>query len=287
MLGGAALVVGAATAGARAEAFAFLSPVTQACASCPGGLALDVQRSLLGETRWDARAGGALADGIQVTIRPGIAAAIGISDPTLAARIDAAVVAGVAAWSSPVLDFDITFGTGASEITIGVGASQFLGGHTEITRTFSAGRSLTEGTVVPGLAFSNARITLNQGSLTSMFVSVNFELALGGLQRLVSHELGHALGLGHPTDVWEYNVVVDATGALVTDADAVDDTAIMVPFGSLPGLLVGFDPALRPDDLVGRDVLYPHLAPEPRGLALGAAGIAGAALGRRRAGRRP
>ena len=46
-------------------------------------------------------------------------------------------------------------------------------------------------------------------------------------------------------------------------------------FDHLPGLLIGFDPAMRADDLAGRDVLYPHL-PEPAALVLLAVAAAAA-----------
>src|SRR5262245_48229506 len=120
-------------AAGSASGFAVDGPVTRPCATCPTGERLDVEASLRGTMRWDVNPiVGALRDGLQVTIVPGAAAAIGVSDPVLAAKIDAAIVAGVEVWSSPSLAFDITLGTPNldTEISIATGPTAFLGGYT-------------------------------------------------------------------------------------------------------------------------------------------------------------
>lgn len=272
-----ALLVTAVNAGhaTGASAFALLTTIEILCGTCPRGYTLDIEDSYLSNPRWTAAAGTrGLENGLQITIQPGLPAAIGVTDPILAGKIESTIAAGVLAWSSPVLDFDITLGspTSATEIFIRLGPTASIGGHTDFSTAWSTGRTLTSGELLPGPIFTSGRITLNQATLTTMFASIGESFALGALQRLVAHEMGHALGLGHPTDPFGYNLAADPSGALFISPDTVDDTAIMVPAGDLPSLEVGFDPAMRADDLAGRDVLYPHLLPEPG--ALGPLGLA-------------
>jgi hypothetical protein len=276
-----------------AAAFALDQPFATACPACPGGVAIDVELSLIIAPRWNARpGGGGLADGLQVSIAPGIPAAVGVSDPVLAAKMEAAMVAGVLGWASPSVGFDITLGlpTSDTEIAIGAGFAPALGGNTEWFTAWDANRTFTNGDVVAGLIITDARIALNQDTLTLMFGSLGPSYALAALQRLVAHEVGHALGLDHPTDVYEYNIDSDSdpTNVLVVDfhdpfagliaSPEVDATAIMVPYSDLPGLLYAFETPMHPDDLAGRDVLYPYLVPEPSVCAL----LAAAALVARR-----
>jgi hypothetical protein len=264
----------------RASAFSVLEPITTPCATCPGGVALDVEASLLAAPRWDARPGaGGLADGLRVNIDHTIPLALGVTDLALIETMYAAMAAGVRAWSSPALDFDITIGPGGAgdEISIVTGFSLGRGGHMEWQTAFSPNRMFTNGDVVPGRAITSALIVLNQESMTQLFGTLGESFALAALQRLVAHEMGHALGLGHPTDVYEFNIDQDddPTNALVVDFDAPlaglrvselpDETAVMVPWGHL-SLQEAFKPALHLDDLGGRDVLYP--VPEPGLLAL-------------------
>src|SRR5512145_1205416 len=94
LLGAAFLAAGNTVVATSASAFAFLSPVTTPCATCPGGVALDIAASYAATPRWDATPGlGWLDDGIQVSILPGIPAAIGVSDPALAAQIESTIAA--------------------------------------------------------------------------------------------------------------------------------------------------------------------------------------------------
>ncbi len=277
------LVAASSWLATSASAFAFLTPVTTPCQSCPGGVAFDVAASYLANPRWTAGpATHSLQGGLLVWISPGMAGSFGVSDPELAAKIEATIASGVLAWSSPVISFDIVLGGVApsgTDISIGSGFTQSIGGRTDFSTAYSLGRQLTNGEILPGTIFTGAVITLNQSTLTNMFSLIGESFALAALQRLVAHEMGHALGLGHPTDVYQYNVVNDSSAGLIVSPDAVDDTAIMVPFSSLPGLHASFDPTMRLDDLAGRDVLYP--APEPAGLLLAAVGALAGGIVRR------
>lgn len=267
----------------RASAFAVLYPVTTPCPTCPGGAALDLERTLLAGARWNARPGaGGLADGIRVNIDGSIPLMLGISDPVLIEKMEGAIAAGVRAWSSPAVAFDITVGAPGygEEISILAGTSWALGGHMEWETAFSPNRMFTNGDVVPGVIITGARVMLNFDTLVLLFRSLGESYSLAVLQRLVAHEMGHALGLDHPTDVYEFNIDSDSDpeNALVVDfhhpfagliqSTAVDPSAIMVPYSDLPALYHAFETPLHLDDLAGRDVLYPYLVPEPSLLAL-------------------
>ena len=195
-----------------------------------------------------------------------------------------AIRAAFAAWESPVLAFDVAFEAPAvrgrdvgAEIDLFVVAPDdpaFVGtgalfGITYFDAPFDPSRLLTNGTTLGGRAISGADIFFKT-DLIPVFVPLfpTREDKLHALQRLVMHEVGHALDLHHPNDFPELNLDTDTdpldrmvidptapfTGLLV--GTPIDADAVMSNFPTtIPGALVLT--ALRNDDRGGRDVLYP------------------------------
>jgi hypothetical protein len=101
------------------------------------------------------------------------------------------------------------------------------------------------------------------------------------LTRVVIHEFGHALGFGHPNEAINYDTDSDPTNEMQIDPNdpfsgvmvsaSFDTETIMSnePCGPNPGLPCAavFFTTLGPDELGGRDVLYP-VVPEPSSVLL-------------------
>jgi hypothetical protein len=273
-----------------------------------------VEEALQGAARWSSTSG--LSDGIQVGVEPGFATELGATGAEVA-LFNQAVVDAFEAWESPVLQFDITFdAAGVVEGTdVGFEIDVFAvpGTHDVFDGTDYFGmahvrsgtfenRPLTNGQWFPGWVISGADLFINIDNVLGLAALFEFDLSeeLASGQRLLMHELGHALGLHHPNsnnpEGVEINVDTDNDpfNAMVIDpadpfADLIisgqrDDTAIMSnrpcgePFvAPCPAL---FYTSLRNDDLGGRDVLYP--IPEASTVLLLATGLAGLAAAARR-----
>lgn len=167
--------------------------------------------------------------------------------------------------------------------------------------------TLTSGTTgSPGLALAGVDIRINPA----------FAWSLRGYETLLTHELGHALGLadleslGPPFLDDDYDPASSATAlATLTNAfarliDAQNPSAsplrtILADISRNPGLdtpgvtllmetegyldLLFTTPKLQNDEFAGRQFLYPVVVPEPDGLAmLVVGGIVIGGLGRRR-----
>jgi hypothetical protein len=253
----------------------------------PGG-------SILTSSRWSAighasTGGKGLHDGLSVFVSPGFASALvtatlGTVTAEDVADTEDAIRAAFAGWESPVLAFEVAFeapavrgeGVGADidlfvvppddPAFIGTGA---LFGITYFNMPFEPSRLLTNGTTLGGLAISGADIFFKT-DLIPAFAPLfpTREDKLHALQRLVMHEVGHALGLHHPNEFGSFNLdtntdpldrmLIDPTAPFtgLLTGTPIDGDAVMTNFPtSIPGALVLT--ALRNDDRGGRDVLYP------------------------------
>ncbi|MAE97389.1 MAG: hypothetical protein CL910_22295 [Deltaproteobacteria bacterium] len=251
--------------------------------------------------RWSATPvqGAGLHDGIQVGIAPGFAASFGLTDPAEIAAFDAALVQSFRVWETPDLHFDIQFDAAPGrEIDVFSATSQdpiFQGnvstGFSFLDQWFITGVTLTSGAVITGPAIVKSSIVV----ATDRF-NILFSLLLGGglatpadytnrLINLMAHEIGHSLGLGHPNESTSWDDDGDPL-SVYQPADPLNPVAGLVATAQLDSFAMmwgGQRPDflrtdLRPDDLSGRNALYPTV-PEPGLLLLLAAAAAASRKG--------
>lgn len=232
-----------------------------------------------------------LHDGISVAVAPDTAetlltAVLGTYTPEDVADTEDAIVAAFAGWENPVLAFRVTFDgpavrgdTAGAEIDLfAVPGSDpaFVPIPTAFGVTYLAwlsepSRLLTNGTTLGGLTIHGADIFLNLDNLLAISpVFPDHADKKRALQRLLMHEIGHAIGLHHPNEFTGVNLDTDADPLNVMPIDPANPFAALIPSSNIdrdpimtnrpmtiPGALLFTE--LRNDDRGGRDVLYPAL----------------------------
>lgn len=271
--------------------------------SAPG--VVDVQATFEQAARWGAEplGGVGLHDGIQVAVEPGFAEKFGLTDPAEIALLEGAVVAAFRAWESSTLSFEVFFdaaaeeGEGGFEIDLfavsgDVGQGSAFGWY-EGSSQFVPNRLLTNGQRYDGrvMTYADLFFSLDNIAWFQTQYPLTDEEKLAALQRLIMHELGHGLGLGHPTiDPYNFDSDLDPMTVVVVDpsdpfgelmvSPNVDWDVIMSGTGYGSSFEALFFTELRPDDRSGLNVLYP--VPEPGTLLLLGLSVVGFGLYGRR-----
>ena len=264
-----------------------------------------------GAARWADGFG--LEGGIDVSVESGFEFSLGAATPGEEAQVRQAVIDAFAAWENSALSFNISFDqTVTTDPTTGAEIDVLVlpGTHPIWPTGLIFGlasmsfeywdRTLTNGTRTFGGIVTGADIYLHQDAIAFVNAALPDDAArLAALTRLMIHEIGHTIGIGHPvsfdnwdTDTDPFNVMsfdpANPESSLIRSSDLATD-AIMLPrpcgleFVNCPPI---FYTTLTNDDMGARDFLY-LVVPEPTvGILVMTSGLALVARSRRRKGSR-
>lgn len=259
----------------------------------------DPQADLAVAARWSPEPdpfgyGSGFHDGLDVAVAPDFAERLEVTDPAEIDLLINTILQAFAEWETPDLLFNVDFDRIPVE---GVNHARDVGsefdlfavpathpafgdesyfGLTRQGHRFAEGRLLTNGERYDGDVITAVDIYINVDLVLQLGEFLPLQRRAQALQRLLMHEIGHGLGMGHPntfsSNNANYDTDMDPLNPMVIDpfapfsallfSEGRDARAIMSNDRTTVGSFLFFN-ELQLDDRGGRDALYPSLDPCP------------------------